>query len=368
MIVLTIKLPLSRRLNLDDELTMARPPHPPVRAVSFYDALTESEHVARHLLIGNGFSISAHQAFSYPSLLEAGGGLTARLQRIFDTLETTDFEVAVEAVRQARALWSIYSEDANVRARARRDIEAIKRHLVRAITRVHPRRPNDLEEGAYETCRDFLMLFAGPDRNIRGSIFTTNYDLLLYWTVARFHEELECDDGFRGRPLMWSEANAEQQNIFHMHGGLHLYENEDGIRKLRSDRPLLDQIETLMEEGDLPIFVAEGSSAQKRSRIRGNDYLLHARRAFRRACSNPAATLFSFGHSLRPQDEHLLSLIGRGHCSTLFAGFPGGLENQAANRIYEVANLLRQKRRDLERPDLDIAVYDSTECVVWEGI
>lgn len=347
---------------------MARPPRPPVRAVSFYDALTESEQVARHLLLGNGFSIAAHRAFSYPSLLEAGGVLAPRLQRIFDTLQTTDFEVAVEAIRQARDLWPIYSDDANARARAREDIDAIKHHLIKAITQVHPRRPSDLEKTSYEICRDFLMLFAGPDRNRRGSIFTTNYDLLLYWTVARFHNEIECDDGFRGHPLMWSETNAEHQNIFHMHGGLHLYEAENGIRKLRSDYPLLDQVETLMEKGDLPIFVAEGSSDQKRQRIRGNDYLLHARRAFRRACLDPDTALFTFGHSLRPQDEHLLSLIGRGHCPTLFAGFPGGLENHAANRIYEVTNLLRQKRRDLGRPDLDVAVYDSAECVVWDEL
>lgn len=341
---------------------------PPVRAVSFYDALTESEQVTRHLLLGNGFSIAAHRAFSYPSLLEAGGQLSPRLQRIFDALRTTDFEVAVEGITQARDLWPIYSDDANVRGRARRDIDAIKRHLIRAITQVHPRRPADFEEAMYETCRDFLMLFMGRGRENAGSIFTTNYDLLLYWTIARFHNELDCDDGFRGRPLMWSELNAEHQNIFYMHGGLHLYEGEEGIRKLRSDRPLLDQVEGLLEDGDLPIFVAEGSSDQKRQRIRGNDYLLYARKAFRRACSNPEAVLFSFGHSLRPQDTHLLTLIGKGRCPTLFAGFPGGLENHAANRIYEVTNMLRQQRRDLGRPDLDVAVYDSTECVVWEGI
>lgn len=340
-----------------------------MRAISFADALDESEDASRHLLLGNGFSIAAHQAFSYPSLLEAGGALTHRLQRIFDALRTTDFEVAVEAVTQARDLWAIYSDDVNVRARARRDIDAIKRHLIRAITRVHPRRPADFEDEAYETCLGFLLNFTGPERGGNtGSIFTTNYDLLLYWTVARFHHELDCDDGFRGRPLMWSEGNAEHQNIFYMHGGLHIYEGDDGIRKLRSDRPLLDQVETLLEDGDLPIFVAEGSSRQKRQRIRSNDYLLHARKAFRRVCADPEAVLFSFGHSLRTQDEHLLTLIGRGSCPTLFAGFPGGLDNHAANRIYEVANLLRQKRRELDRPDLDIAVYDSSECVVWEGL
>jgi hypothetical protein len=173
---------------------------------------------------------------------------------------------------------------------------------------------------------------------LRGNIYTLNYDILLYWTLLHDEvvnwnaadplattfeqtEALEHDDGFRApaddptAPYVTWDAEgggAHSQNIHFLHGGLHLYDYGPDLQKKCWERsggiPLVDQIRSALDAGKFPLFVSEGSSAGKLTRIRHSGYLQRSLQSFSSMCRNPGAggSLFIFGHSLDPNDDHVL--------------------------------------------------------------
>lgn len=204
---------------------MGLAPRVRIRRTTFAEAIEETIQTRRHLLLGNGFSVAAHPAFAYGTLLEAAGQMPARLAGVFEQLGTTDFEAALNFLNQAEAVLALYDADRPLVQLFRRDAAALKAHLIAAITAVHPATSVQISEESSLACRDFLALFTAPERERRGRIFTTNYDLLLYWVMVRHSEDLRCDDGFRGtRVLTWDAERTAGQSLFFLHGGLHLYE------------------------------------------------------------------------------------------------------------------------------------------------
>jgi hypothetical protein len=170
----------------------------PVSTITFSRALAETETMKRHLLLGNGFSIALFpDRFRYGSLLdEADFTAYPKARRAFDALGTTDFEAVIHALRQAVALLPLYDELSTTRTRMDQDATALKELLVQAIGGRHPERPSDVTEAQYRSCRTFLAHFGGDARNrkssggkdLRGNIYTLNYDLLLYWTLL--HDQI----------------------------------------------------------------------------------------------------------------------------------------------------------------------------------
>jgi hypothetical protein len=151
----------------------------PVSPITFTEALNITASTKRHLLLGNGFSISLFRdRFSYVSLLEkADFTALPESRKAFDLLGTTDFEVVIHALRQAIALFPLYSADSDARSRMEQHAESLKELLVRAIAGRHPERPSDVTEARY------LNLKSNRGKDLRGNIYTLNYDLLLYWTL-----------------------------------------------------------------------------------------------------------------------------------------------------------------------------------------
>lgn len=234
--------------------------------MTFADALAESDGAKRHLLLGNGFSIALFpDRFRYVSLLEeADFSRSPEVREAFAVLGTTDFEVVINALRDAVTLLPLYSDDAALAERMIQHAELLKDLLVQAIAGRHPERPSDIAEAQYEACRAFLSHFVGEHRNrrneggkeLRGKIYTVNYDLLLYWTLLHDEviqwnaedplqsvleptEPLLHDDGFRAPALepdapyvTWeAEGAADSQNIHFLHGALHLYDYGPDLQK-----------------------------------------------------------------------------------------------------------------------------------------
>lgn len=356
---------------------MGLAPRVRVRRTTFADAIEATIHTRRHLLLGNGFSIAAHPAFAYGSLLEAAGEMPARLSGVFEQLGTTDFEAALNFLNQAEAVLALYDADRPLVRLFRRDAEALKAHLIAAITAVHPATAVEIADEASVACRDFLALFTAPERDRRGRVFTTNYDLLLYWVMVRHSEDLRCDDGFRGRLLTWNAERVPGQSLFFLHGGLHLYEANGELRKLqfRQNASLLDQIRTRLEADEEPLFVSEGSSVQKLQRIAESEYLRTAHRAFRRACRGRESVLFTIGHALGEQDRHITDAIGLGRISRVYIGAYGGLNSEDGIRARTLAgrwaNLREESAAGVEERDpfpLEIHVFDSAGCEIWEQL
>jgi hypothetical protein len=332
-------------------------------AITFEEALKLSEDGNRHVLLGNGFSIDCRpDIFLYGKLFEqASFDDIPRAREVFRALSSTDFERVIKALRDFAVVAHIYSGSS---VEAASDADVLKEVLVRTIAKSHPARPADIKLDEYAWCKRFLSNF--------NRIFTVNYDLLLYW--ALMHEEIEpevsCDDGFR-KPVddyeasyvTWEPEKSYEQNVYYLHGALHLFDAGTELQKytwINTGIPLIEQIREALSRNYFPLFVAEGSSSEKYARIRHSDYLAKAYRSFLPI----TGSLFIHGHSLAPNDEHVLNAIGKGRTDRLFIGLHGDPNSDSNKLVVQKALSLASLRRS-KRHSLKVDFYMSETAHVW---
>jgi hypothetical protein len=254
--------------------------------LSFEKALASVEGKAPHLLLGNGFSRACKDdIFSYESLFNrADFGEIPLAKKAFEALDTTDFEVVMSALQKAAQLVSVYAEDnpdlANVLGK---DAEHLKDVLVRAIAENHPEHPFQIEKEQYANCKKFLSRF---DRK-----FTVNYDLLLYWTMMQSEIEphIPCDDGFRkpesgeAQYVSWEPENTHYQNMYFLHGALHIFDSQSEIQKYTwsgTGVRLIEQVRDALDKGLL-------STVRRRGREQAEVRTDPAQRLFGQDVSQP---------------------------------------------------------------------------------
>jgi Domain of unknown function (DUF4917) len=336
--------------------------------LTFRGALDEAQGLRhRHLLLGNGFSIACRaDIFQYAKLFERADFqmLSAGARLVFDTFRTQDFERVIKALRDTRSVLGGYRPaDDDLVGAIQHDADGLREVLVQAIAGSHPARPSDIPDSEYESCRRFLAPFE--------RIYTVNYDLLMYWT--QMHEPSEVrlyhDDGFR-KPeddtnaayVTWDSSGGSSQTTFYLHGGLHLVDTGIEIRKLtwtNTGIALIDQIQAALNDNLYPLFVSEGSSREKLTRIKHSDYLARSLRSLREI----QGALFIYGLSLADNDEHVLKQIERGKVSHLFASLHGDARSPTNQLIMRRAKQL-SARRARARP-LSVAFYDAESAHVW---
>lgn len=244
------------------------------------------------------------------------------------------------------------------------DADGLRELLVQTIAATHPSWPGELTEQEYQICRKFLANF--------DSIYTLNYDLLLYWVQMHTQEgeNPQSDDGFR-KPtddfdssyVVWEPGQSHDQNTWFLHGALHIFDAEIEIQKYtwkNTGIKLIDQIRDALSKDYFPLFVSEGTSAEKYKHIRHNDYLAKGYRSF----SSIQGALFIFGHSLAENDDHYLRCIQRGKISNLYVGIFGDPESPSNKYIIRRANQLAEGRRP--RNPLKVQFYDTSSASVWK--
>lgn len=276
----------------------------------------------------------------------------------------------------------------------------MKNILVTAIAGRHPERPSDIIEEQYRACRAFLAHFVGDDRDrrnaggkdLRGYIYTVNYDLLLYWallhdqvvhwnaenpleTVFEATQPLQHDDGFRAPDdepeapyVTWdAEGAADGQNIHFLHGALHLFDSGPDVQKKCWERaggvPLVDQIRAALDENKFPLFVSEGDTGSKLARIRHSGYLQRSLKSFAAVCRSPTASLFIFGHSLAENDEHVLRQIEKGKVRNLYVSLHDNPNSESNRAIIGRARRIALTRH--ERNPLDVTFFSAESAAVW---
>ncbi len=372
--------------------------------LTFAEALLQTETVKRHLLLGNGFSIALFpNRFRYGSLLDAVDFSNfPEVCLAFDALETTDFEVVIHALRQCTALLPLYAGNDVAQIRMGEHAEALKELLVQAIAGKHPERPSDVTEEQYRSCRRFLAHFSGDSRDLknsggkdlRGSLYSLNYDLLLYWTLLHNQiaivdpqhplqwqledtEPIEHNDGFLApddepdaQYVTWDGEESHKQCVFFLHGALHIFDHGSEIQKKCWERsggiPLVDQIRMALDEGRFPLFVSEGSSDGKFDRIRHSAYLHKGLRSFRANCDVKVASLFLFGHSLAESDAHILKQIQKGKCAHLFVSVYGDPTSTTNREIMARASRMVTLRDD--RSPLNVQFFDAESAKIWNAV
>ncbi|MEY9986474.1 hypothetical protein ABH995_005811 [Bradyrhizobium yuanmingense] len=268
------------------------------KVLSFDDAMQSVSGLSkRHLLLGNGFSISLKpDIFSYGALFDSADfNSKPHIKDLFKNLKTQDFEIVIKHLQDAATVLDAYGRtDPALAKDFREDAASIKDALVKAIAKRHPDRPFDIKPEQYVACRKFLSRF--------DHIFTLNYDVLLYWTMMQSDIDrltFRHDDGFRhpeddpGAPwVSWQQGNAA--TVSYLHGALHVFDAGSEITKYtwsKTDKPIVDQIRASLDEEKYPLFVAEGTSATKLERILHNAYLHKALRSFEGCQAATAAKL-----------------------------------------------------------------------------
>jgi len=342
--------------------------------VSTYDELLGSFGSGRkHLLLGNGFSIACDKRFAYPSLFNfaCSHGLSTRAQKIFDRLGTNNFEGVLRLLEDSLWIVQHYGVTDNAIISAMEDdLQVVKQSLVDAIAETHLEHTNEVEESRKQNCVKFLMPFH--------NVFTTNYDLLLYWVAMQGRIELQEQDGFRpsledpdAEYLVFREHVGGNRGMFFLHGALHLYATEGEIRKhswIRSQKRLTVLIREGLSGGQYPLFVAEGLPERKRQQIQQNGYLSYCLGKLERI----EKTLFVYGLSLSDNDRHLAHTIADNdkieHLCIGLYGEPDSTVNQA---IRQAADTIVRRRKEWQSrfrnyKDLSIDYFDSATARVWD--
>ena len=305
--------------------------------MTFAEAIEDSEQYSkRHLLLGNGFSIACRaDIFHYGSLFAQA-----------------DFTQVPEVEAVFAALGTIPGN--------------------------HPNVPPDIPDVKFWACRRFLSHFLeGPKA---GQVFTLNYDLLLYWTLM--HDDMPFDDpinlakndGFGNDEddpdadyVVWQgETGAHDARVHFLHGALHLFDSGAELKKytwVRTNVPLVDQARAAIAVDAYPLFVAEGTSAKKKAKIRHNAYLYQGFKQFTANIKVGTHCMFIFGHSLAANDDHILVRIGRGRFKKLYVGIFGDPLTDDNLRIMARAQELAAMRH--ASAPLEVVFYDAASANVW---
>ena len=358
-----------------------------MKLLTFNDAIKQAANYdKRNLLLGNGFSIACVPTiFTYSSLYEqADFSKMPEVKEVFKSLNTKDFEEVVHALEHASIVLPAYKQLPKTVALILKHAKRIKEILIETIAKNHPERPNSIEEYKYKACVQFLNNFLGND----GAIYSLNYDLLLYWTLMYGLNEgilnAEPNDGF-GKDVelndadipisvsdyvIWQgDSNAHGQNIHYLHGALHIFEREAEIEKftwVNTGKPLIEQTREALEENRFPLFVAEGDTIKKLTRITHSGYLYHSYKSFSQRMKTgdkrSKACLFTYGVSFSANDEHIIKKITNGKFNHLFVSIYGSPDSPTNKQIIQSVESIKRKRRNQE---FSISYYDAESAEVW---
>lgn len=337
---------------------------------SFNDCLAIAGNSKKHLMLGNGFSISLFpKIFNYKTLSE--NIESERIKELFSAISTYDFEFVMRRLLETIDIVQLYDSNGVISEHIRLDIEELKQTLIHVISKSHPPKPSEITDQQYNSCREFLMNFDG------GKIYTFNYDLLLYWVYMHFmdipHLKLKCDDGFRypyqdetlapeerDRSLHWEIGMEQGQSVYYIHGAMHIFSDGSDIEKLSYSRtgiPLAEQVKASIAQDKFPVFISEGSTSHKLARIKKNGYLS---RTFS-SLKSITGSLFIFGHSIRDEDNHVFDFINHNNNNlTIFIGIFGDLEQEYNKKILNKVEMWREafSKKKFE-------IYDAATVNVW---
>lgn len=324
-----------------------------------------------HLLLGNGFSVAYDPAiFSYNALHSFVSKLCdPDLSKILEVIETRNFEVIMQYLDHFSALITAFGSDPDLKKRVDAASTKLKISLLDAVKALHPEHVFTVPENQSKACAAFLKTFLVTG----GSIYSTNYDLLLYWVLMRNSgliqhvdgcgRELENDTGEFMEPedQVWSDLIGgkyrETQSVFYMHGALQFFDSGVAVIKEEYDayNYLLQKIGSRMEKGEYPIFVTAGDGHQKLKHITHNQYLTSC---YDSLC-NTSGSLVTFGFGFGPYDEHIINAVNKAARkkppNKLWSIYIGIYSDEDKNQIEQIAGKFTCK----------VHIYDAKTAKVW---
>ena len=274
-----------------------------------------------HLLLGNGFSMAYdHKIFSYNALADfVINTEDPTLTKLFGILKTKNFELIMEQLSTFSLLLSSLDADVEIQIKVQEAQVKLKNSLLEAIKSLHPEHVFKIPENKINACGRFLNQFIGNG----GQIFSTNYDLLLYWVLMRkgfenaidgFGRDLQnprevaCGEDAELSELRWGPHKAKQ-NVHYVHGTLPIFDMGSEIVKEQYSEEgfLLANVSARLDRGEYPVFVTAGNGAEKLSLIRHNRYLSNCYDKL----GEIDGSIVSFGFGFGPYDEHIIEALNK---------------------------------------------------------
>lgn len=303
------------------------------------------------ILLGNGFSANIWPKFVYGSLFDHAGELTPEDRGVFRCLgDTKNFELVLGGLQIAQIIGKELGTDVSKYSER---YETIRHGLEEAIKRVHLTH-KVLGQRAREHIADHLKFYE--------DVYSTNYDLAVYWSIMERKGKGFSD--FFGLGQKFSPEIAFRcssvTRIHYLHGGVHLYKLPSGeTRKIKREDPnsLIDLSQLPRTNGEIPLFITEGTSAQKLTEISNSDYLAYC---FQRLAYE-AKPLVILGHSLSTSDAHIRRVIAT-HKSR-----PIAVSIRASNKT-QSGSIARAKREICNALDRDdVQFFDPSSHPLAEG-
>ncbi len=324
-----------------------------------------------HLLLGNGFSMAYDpEIFSYNALhdfIESQDD--EELSKILGVIETKNFELIMQQLDNLSALVEAFDGGEVLKGKIDSASEKLKISLLDAVQLLHPEHVFKVPEEEVNACAEFLNTFLGRG----GKVFSTNYDLLLYWILMRKGIVEHCDgfgrdilnyepgiakEDIERSELFWGR-NKKQQNIFYIHGALPFFDLGAEIVKEEYDHNayLLKKNSGRMANGEYPVFVTAGSGEEKHSHIMHNNYLSNCYDNL----SEITGSLVTFGFNFGPYDEHIIEAInraakhGKKEFPKLLSVYIGVYSDQDRQHIEKIQSKFKTKVR----------IFDAKSVNVW---
>jgi hypothetical protein len=338
---------------------------------SVVDKLNKRDY-PKHLIMGNGFSMAYdHNIFSYNALYDFIEKLKdPTLSKLFEVINTKNFELVMRQLDNFIEIAKAFNEDGELIKALTSANLLLQKGLIDAVSSLHPEHIFEVSDEKSKLCFSFLNEYLGKE----GKVFSSNYDLLLYWVLMRNNPE-SSNDGFgkeylnpveakRGNEeaefgeLYWGK-NKEKQNIFHVHGTLPIFDTGIEIEKevYRDRNYLLENIKQRMDNKDYPIFVTAGDGAEKLKHIYHNRYLTYCYDKL----SSITGFLVSFGFNFGEYDYHIIDAVNkaakRGAQSgeKLFSIYIGVYSESDLEYIKSIQSMF----------DCKVNVYNSKTANVW---
>lgn len=278
------------------------------------------EKRTKHLLLGNGFSMAYDdKIFSYNALSNfIERTENPLLLKLFEIINTKNFEQIMHHLDMFCKIAETFSTDKELINRVEEACSVLKSSLIDAVKELHPEHVFTIPAEDSKRCSTFLEEYISKN----GKIFSTNYDLLLYWILMRnksenavdgFGRELENPEKMKGEEKEYSELrwgkHRGTQSIYYLHGALPIFDNGIDIIKEEydSEHYILENIKQRMENQDYPVFVTAGNAKEKLNHIMHNKYLSN--------CYDEltviTGSLITFGFNFGGYDTHIIDAINK---------------------------------------------------------
>lgn len=328
----------------------------------------------KHLLFGNGFSMSYDRnIFSYNALsnfIETTGD--PLIKNLFEKLNTKNFELIMQQLNNFCEVAEIFSDDKTLVPKIKAASEKLKNSLIDAVKELHPEHVFKIPEDKSIYCVNFLQEYLSNE----GLVFSTNYDLLLYWVLMRngvqnatdgFGRDLETElddehyvepDDLEYSELRWGKYKDEQ-TIHYLHGTLPIFDTGVNIVKVEYDTEhyLLQNVKDRIDKKEYPIFVTAGNGKEKLTHIMHNKYLSFC---YEQLCEIQGS-LVTFGFNFGEYDTHIIDAIniaakmGKKIPNKLWSVYIGVYSDEDLNHIREIEKKFKCK----------VTPYNARTLNVW---